>query len=101
MAYRGERKSSKGGESHLNMESLYEFAKLLATRMTEIGQYSVSEHRVMEWLPPGTESLHLNEVRFEAYSLLQKHDFGAGERSYRFPIALFRSSSRRGGARFE
>jgi len=77
-------RAQKGGESHLNMESLYEFAKLLATRMTEIGQYSVSEHRVMEWLPPGTESLHLNEVRFEAYSLLQKHDFGAGERSYRF-----------------
>ncbi len=74
----------KSEDSHLNMESLFSFAKLLATRMTEIGQYSVSEHRVLEWLPQGTESLHLNEVSFEAYSLLQKHDFGAGERSYRF-----------------
>lgn len=77
-------KAQQRGDSSITMESLYEFATLLATRMAEIGMYSVSEHRVVEWLPHGTESLHLEKLSFEAYSLLQKHDFGAGERSYRF-----------------
>ena len=35
----------------LTIESLYDFAKNLATRMMGLGQYSVSEHRVLEWIP--------------------------------------------------
>ncbi len=77
-------KAQRNRNSTLSMESLFEFAKLLATRMAEIGSYSVSEHRVVEWLAQESDTLHLESVSFEAYSLLQKHEYGAGERSYRF-----------------
>ncbi len=68
----------------LTIESLYDFAKILSTRMMGLGQYSVSEHRVLGWLPADKDPFQLQLMTFGPYSLLQRHEFGAGERSYRF-----------------
>lgn len=68
----------------LTIESLYEFSKILATRMMGLGQYSASEHRVLEWLPKDKDPFQLQLMAFGPYSLLQRHEFGAGERSCRF-----------------
>jgi len=68
----------------LTIESLYDFAKNLATRMMGLGQYSVSEHRLLEWIPADRDPFQLQLTAFGLYSLLQRHEFGACERSYRF-----------------
>ena len=68
----------------LTIESLYDFAKILSTRMMDLGQYSVSEHRIQEWLPADKDPFRIQLMAFGPYSLLQRHEFGAGERSYRF-----------------
>lgn len=77
-------RAAKQGIEGVSIESLFDSAKLLSTRMAEIGMYSISEHRVHEWMPVGEGNLQLESMEFDAYSLLQKHEFGAGERSYRF-----------------
>ncbi len=77
-------RAAKNGLEGVSMETLYESAKEISTRMAEIGMYSVSAHRVHEWLPADGSGLPLEKMEFDPYSLLQKHDYGAGERSYRF-----------------